>query len=254
MEKAEKDMTGDGEFKKRLEELCADAYSRGRALYTDFLSQNEYSEFCEIRDYLEYASPKVFGGYEDAERVMIRFGDDSEDTLDFPISIIVIKQRASEKYRATLTHRDSLGAIMGLGIERRLIGDISVGDDAYVFVEKHIADYICSSLHEVGKAPVNASLADSAQIVVKREGKTVFVPSMRVDAIVGEVFSLSRSQSLEYFRKELVFVNGKICASASKQVEISDKISVRGKGKFEIIGPVSLTKKGRYSVLVSKYI
>lgn len=51
-------------------------------------------------------------------------------------------------------HRDYLGALLSLGIERERIGGILFGEkEAYVYVLKENADYIRESLTSVGKNP-----------------------------------------------------------------------------------------------------
>lgn len=49
----------------------------------------------------------------------------------------------NKKFSGELTHRDFLGALMNLGIERAMIGDIVVKDlDGYVMVLKKISRYV----------------------------------------------------------------------------------------------------------------
>ena len=84
---------------------------------------------------------------------MLRFG--SEETLGyeeaFPISCVVIRPSAP-KFAEELTHRDFLGALMNLGIERDVLGDIIVrGAVGYVFCEDAMADYL-EKKHHTGAA------------------------------------------------------------------------------------------------------
>ena len=95
----------------------------------------ELSSFYEEKRSLEYAKPTVFGGTEASERAVVRFGDPEAFGYeeDFPIDILAIVPLA-DKFADDLTHRDFLGALMSLGIERSLLGDIIVtGKKAYLF-------------------------------------------------------------------------------------------------------------------------
>ena len=54
------------------------------------------------------------------------------------------------KYAEQLTHRDYLGTILGLGIERAKIGDILVdGTDAVVFVHRTLQSFLMEELTRV---------------------------------------------------------------------------------------------------------
>ena len=69
----------------------------------------------------------LFGGCDETERNIARFVDSEEPGYeeDFPIVCLEILPK-SEKFAEPLCHRDFLGALMNLGIERKNIGDISV--------------------------------------------------------------------------------------------------------------------------------
>ena len=83
---------------------------------------------------------RFYGGYEDSERKVLGlyFYDEIED---FPVTALEITFRKADK----LTHRDFLGALMSLGIERDTVGDILVEDGrCVVFVKSEISSYITS--------------------------------------------------------------------------------------------------------------
>ena len=62
---------------------------------------------------------------------------------------------------ATLTHRDYMGSILGLGVEREMIGDIVPLDDrnAVVFASSVTAQFIESELMKIGRDTVKVSPA-----------------------------------------------------------------------------------------------
>ena len=115
-------------FRKRVRDLAEQADRTGRFTFTDFLTEAEFAEFCAVKEQLPLCGWSVWGGHEDADRVMLRFG--SEEQLgyaeDFPIVTVAVTP-LQEKFAEALTHRDILGAIMHLGIERSEIGDILIG-------------------------------------------------------------------------------------------------------------------------------
>lgn len=141
----------------RFKELADRSYNKGQFTFTRFLSLAELSAFKYEESNLKYASPVIYGGYEEAERVLIRFGNKDELGYEeqFPIDILEITPLA-EKFADDLTHRDFLGALMSLGIERELLGDIIVrGKKAYLFCLESISDYIIENLMSVKHTSVS---------------------------------------------------------------------------------------------------
>ena len=110
-------------LKKRFSELARRSSDGGYFTFTDFLGLLEQSAFNEIKRTLP-GKYTTFGGFEGAERIMIRFGSEDEIgyTAPFPIKTLLIKPR-SERFAQTLSHRDFLGSIMNLGIERECLGE-----------------------------------------------------------------------------------------------------------------------------------
>ncbi|MDO4618142.1 MAG: YlmH/Sll1252 family protein, partial [Clostridia bacterium] len=106
--------------------------------FSDFLDENESAV---IKAELSLSGGMFFGGYEGAKRTMIGYFPDWYDGGydDFPISVIEIIKKSGKE----LTHRDYLGTVMSLGLERRKIGDIVVTDrGAYVFVCSDIKELV----------------------------------------------------------------------------------------------------------------
>jgi len=244
---------------KRFTELLNKSKRAAYFIFTDFLGLYEISVFEEARAAFGKADLTVFGGVDGTERVMIRFG--SEDELGysepFPIKVLKISPR-SEKFAEELSHRDYLGSILALGIERDLIGDIAiVGKTAYVFVKEDIADYIITSLERIRRTDVTLSEVTSEELcgvaLYKTVPLTVQLAGERLDAAVSKVFRLSRDDSLSLVKGGKVFVSGKLIESGSYTPRTGDIISVRGFGRFIYRGQVSTSKKGKLNVLVEVY-
>jgi RNA-binding protein YlmH len=244
-------------FKKRLEELAGKAYNNGQYLFTGFLSMAELDIYYSMERELAFVPVTVFGGTNDCERVMLRFG--SEELCgyveEFPISCIEISPLI-EKFGEELSHRDYLGALMNLGIERSTMGDIIIiGKNAYLFCTERIAPYIVDSLDKVRHTNVRCRLAEHVpeSTVTKFEHKTLQVNATRADSIIAKVYKLSRSESLELFRAKKVFINGRLCENNSGQLKPMDKVSVRGYGRLKFIGVLGETRKGKLNADVDIY-
>ena len=75
-------------------------------------------------DSVHFEEYMFFGGCENSERRVLGLFFDSPDQNEFPVDALEFKYRPCYK----LTHRDFLGALMSLGIEREAVGDILGGE------------------------------------------------------------------------------------------------------------------------------
>ena len=137
--------------KERLKDLAEVSFSQGRYTFTHFLSLAEQDEFYTIEPELQYAGITVSGGCDGTERQMIRFGNPEEFGYEeeFPISCIHCRPMAA-KFAEKCNHRDVLGALMHLGIEREVVGDIWVMEkESYFFCLASMKDFICDNLIKI---------------------------------------------------------------------------------------------------------
>lgn len=245
-------------LKKRFTELAGKSRVCGYFLFTDFLGLNELSVFNDAVRPLMPLCYKTFGGASGAERVMVRFGDESELGYDAPFPISCIKiEPLMQKFADKLTHRDFLGALLNLGIERSVLGDIVIRENVgYVFAKEDIAEYICQELNRVKRTAVKASVCQDLPTgeLYKLEDKTVQLSGERLDAVIAKLFSLSREDSTLLFRKKLVFVGGKCVENNDYRPKENDLVSVRGYGRFIYCGAYSTSKKGKLNVLTKLYV
>ena len=219
-------------------------------VYGDFLSENSLSELSKRVQFLP-TEPVLFGGFDDAERKMVGFVPDYEEP-QFPISVLKLSFRSAK----TLTHRDFLGSILGLGIKREKCGDIIINDDcAYVFLAEDIASFVKNNLTKVGREGVRTETVPFSEInVPKKEFKPIdgTVSSLRLDAVISLFAGKGRGKASEMISAGLVFVNG-ICAEKSDlRLSDGDVISLRGKGKATLsVGGTS--KKDRIFITLNSW-
>ncbi|WP_301959005.1 YlmH/Sll1252 family protein [uncultured Clostridium sp.] len=156
----------------------------------------------------------------------------------------------------TLPHRDYLGALMNLGIERSCIGDILMKENGCcVFCQEKMADYLCQELTMVRHTSVICRRADATEpITPKMERVSGSVASPRLDSVIAMVFSSSRTKILPLIEGEKVFIDGKQVTSPAVQLKEGEIVSVRGMGKFRFAGSGGLSKKGRLYVYADKYV
>jgi RNA-binding protein YlmH len=244
-------------LKKRLKELADKAWQNNMYTFTGFLSLSDMACFYEIEKELSFIPVVIFGGNRDAERVMLRFG--SQELFgyeeDFPITCLKIRP-LMQKFADKLSHRDFLGALMNLGIERSTLGDIILKDnEGYLFCTTAIAGYIRENLDKIKHTSV---LCEETTDIpeVKEEDLTeikIQIPSERIDAVVAKVYKLTRSDSSVLFGQKKVFVNGRLCENSSRMLKSQDCVSVRGYGKFIFTEKQGISKKGKLNVSVLVY-
>lgn len=235
----------------RFAELAERAARCNMWTETDFLSMAEQDELLSL-----HLPVTLFGGYETAERRIGIFGDAAEIGYPYepPIHCIEVKP-AMQKFADPLAHRDILGALMSLGIDRKATGDILIHENiGYVFCLEHIAQYIIDSLTSVRHTAVRLSLCEPPAICVNvPDAISLNVASERLDALIAAVYHLGRSAAKELIQKERVFVNGRLTVNAGAVLPTDCIVSVRGYGRFLYCGMLRTTRKGRLSVEVRIY-
>lgn len=250
---------------ERLLALISDKILQSERAYmlthTNFLSLAERSA---ARAYCKEHGAHIhfYGGYPDAERtVLFVLPDYMEADEHFPSEedevLCVLSCRTSAGSKA-LTHRDYLGSLLSLGLEREVIGDILVRENgADIIVLKTIADYLLANYEKAGHTPLKCEIKAIGALVppeVKTETIRESVASIRLDSIVSAVFGFSRTEAVAQITKGMVFVNDAEVLKPDARLNIGDKIVARGKGKayFKEVG--GTTRKGRISVIFEKYI
>lgn len=245
---------------------------RGELVCGNFLTPEEaaYTEtvFREMRA-LDRAF--FFGGYKGAERkrvfVIPSFLSDFEGSAEIlardyfsdelSSSVRAIKIQGSG-YRE-LSHRDYLGSILSLGIERPSIGDIVVTDkhSAVVFCTDKIFDYLISGIDRIAsdKVTVGEFLPDG-DFGAKREFVTIrdTVASNRLDCVVGALTNLSREKAQIAIRSGLCEVNYLTEQRVDVDVKVPSIITLRGYGKFNVLEFDGETKRGRLRLVAQKYV
>lgn len=241
-------------IKKRLIDLSRLASRKYAVTFSNFLNLYELDLFGQVKEELE-TDYRLFGGYEFAERQMIAF---IPDALSYTFPIICLRIYPSHpKFAEELTHRDVLGALMSLGIDRGRIGDIRQnGSDVFIFCEEGIADYLLQSLDRIRHTSVKGEITNPGSFQFKQEFAPVcgIVSSARLDAVVSLAAKTSRSKGAQMIQAQKVFVNERTATSGSYACREGDVISIRGLGKYLYEGGSGETRKGRIKVSLKKYV
>ncbi len=193
-----------------------------------------------------------FGGWDEAERVLYLIAPHENFPYKIPISAIML-----DSYNG-LSHRDILGAVLGLGIKRDQVGDIIQTKDGFVAFVKHPANQlILNDLKKVGRESVVAREIELSCVGEPiRNFKTITgtVKSLRLDSVVSLCTGCSREKGKQLIEKERVMVNALVKNSPSFPIPESCIISIRGYGKFHVVFNGAISAKGRYFITANKYL
>lgn len=241
-------------LKKRFEDLAMNSSRSNIFTFTGFLNMAEIAIFHQMKNKISYVGCALYGGREECERLMIRFG--SEEVLGyaekFPIVCVEIAP-LMKKFADRFTHRDFLGALMNLGIERTTLGDIMIYENTgYVFCTEVIAPFIIDTLNKVKHTSVRCTIVEAPALIPEAEAeiRKIQIASERIDGVVAKVYNLSRGDSLELFRQKKIFLNGMPCENNSRLLKEEDVVTARGFGKFIYQGYENISKKGKKNVII----
>ena len=233
------------------------AMKRRQPAFTDFMDRAKCARFAERMRGIRELQVTLYGGMEDCERQRMGFSLEEIPLEAFPIKIIKIRRKSRKFGQADLGHRDYLGSILGLGIDRGKVGDILVSEEeAVCFVTEEIAPYITAMLEQVSKTAVIAEEAEGAEAIPQRqtERKRLTVASLRLDAVAGEAFHLSRGKVQALIGAEKAQVNWNTVTNTSHQLKEGDMVSLRGFGRFRVREIGGKTKKDRTGLEIETYI
>ena len=255
------------------------AEKRGIPTHTGFLTPAELSleeKLC-CSDISGRSGYLLTGGYEDAERRICVFLPSSpadeaygsgETEAELAARFLCVLKVSVPKGSKPLTHRDYLGAILGLGIERSVAGDILVRQEdpaavhgtsagADIIVLREMAEYLAQNLTSVGRAEVSVCIAELSELdpgPQRTEEYRDTVASLRLDSVCASAFRAARGKAQEAIRQGLVSVNGRQVTKPDCEVEEGDRISLRGKGKAVLAEVGARTRKARIAVVITRYL
>ena len=271
-----------------IRRLCARLDDLGRYAERGEMGISAYLTPREAKYAAAYLSPRLragtallWGGYEGAERVracilpdytegltspeglaadpvasLREAGlDDVADTLREAVCAVSVKGSGFRE----LSHRDYLGSILGLGLERDAIGDILVPDthSAILLTSARTADFLLTQLEKVATDTVKvAILSEGTPLAGTRRLQTITdtVASERLDCVVAALCNLSREKAQMTVKAGLVELDFEPCEDCDTTVEVPATITARGYGKFAVRELGGVTRKGRIRLVAGKYV
>ncbi|MBR3967433.1 MAG: hypothetical protein IKJ91_10220 [Clostridia bacterium] len=262
---------------KQLSARLSDLFSESQRGYITFSSFLDPAEIFFSKALINQIGAKglcfLYGGYKDAERKCAFFlpefySDIIEDIDDFENVFSVLEGELSEAVKAVkikgsgyrkLSHRDFLGALLNMGIERSAIGDLCITEDntCVLFANASVASLVLTGCERIGSDKVKTEeIPLSGNFSFERKTKPISdtVASDRLDCVVSALSSESREKAKTLILSGLVECNYSVSERTDLRVLEGDTVTIRGTGKFIIDSITEETKKGRIRLAARKYI
>ncbi len=237
------------------------AANGGEPVCTDFLSPREQALAGDLLRLSRTPDDSYLfvGGVPGAERRTLCFLPDwmSPDALS-PDALPICAVRAQWRGGETLSHRDILGGLMGLGIARGKIGDIYVSaDSADVLILDSLLEFLKQSWLSAGRVKLQVSeITLDAVRVPERKALEIrdTVSSPRLDAVIASGFRMSRAKAAELVGAGRVQVNWLDCPKPDRILQPGDCVSARGFGRFTLSRVGDPTRKGRIPIFIARFL
>lgn len=202
---------------------------------------------------------RLWGGYATAERRVCLFLPDWMEEFvpggeDDPLAAVEVTAPHQD---AKLSHRDYLGAMMGLGLAREAAGDILVSPErCQVVCLKSALPILLTQWSEVGRyavkvreIPLSALEPGQSDVTVRRET----FQSLRFDAVAAAGFGISRAKASGLISGGRILVNHLPCAKPDRLLEAGDSLTAKGLGKCVLARVTGESRKGRIMVEMERY-
>lgn len=254
------DIKKDSFFVQHLFDLAERAKRYGSPVFTDFMTTKELSLFFNHIRSFQDVSVAAWGGHEDCQHKMGGFFPYYEDIVPdcsvFPIQCLCV-EAVNAKFAKEIGHRDYLGAILNLGIERSMIGDIRISNHtAYVFCNQDFVPFILNGLTLIRRTSVRCRVIEDIEEIPAQEYeiRQCSVASLRLDNIVAAMIGSARGKAGELITQGKVFADYEERTTNHYRCKDNTSITIKGYGKYKLYVQGELTRKGKQKITIYKYI
>lgn len=238
---------GDEVFVKKVIDYKNQALDKQRLILTKFLNPHELDIVKKIIGNGEIKCHE-YGGFINAENKRVIICPDFYEIEKDDFEVVVVEVIYNDHF-GHLFHKDILGALMNLGINRDCIGDIDDKGHLYFACLKSNYDYIHDHLTQIKRSKVHLKIVEE-DIEIKHEyiQKTFFISSFRLDRVISSFYGIPRVKVKSYISSGFVKVNHKVVEEGSFLCNNNDMISVRKHGRVKLVDEKRETKQGNHVV------
>lgn len=244
------------ELARRIVDLCKSVLNAHKIQISNFLDPRGVEIAKTILNRFEDLKYYTFGVFENAERqVIVIYPYYLVDDIDCDLSLISIVGNF-KFFKAS--HRDVLGSLLNIGIEREKIGDIVIANDEIQFtIKNEILEFVIANFNRIAKLSVDCKKIEfdkKLYIVDETERKDLNISSLRLDCLVAAMANINRKKAADLISSEKVKLNWAVVTKNSTEIQEGDQISIRGFGRFKIEAFEGQTRKDRFRIRSVKYL
>lgn len=245
----------------RVWDMYSEALAEENPVRSPFLSEEQVAKLA--RDYRRFPyfilDMMFWGGHEDALREVFIFDSSGRKLEELlvehdPLAYVRLKFPSE----ADINHRNVLGAVLNLGLERKVLGDILFHDEgADLICLPEASELILSSLDRISHSPVEREVLDSKKElksnIVDVSLEKLSLNSLRLDALVAAAWRCSRQEAQNFIKQERITVDGILETRPAKNLSFGQMIRFRGKGKVFLKQATGQSRKGRTFIEIERY-
>ncbi len=228
---------------KKILDKCEIVMNTCTNLSSDFLNPHEIKLAISILNSFD-VSFSIDGGYDEAEYAVISiYPSFLNEPKDDPISCLKFLSIDGIK------HNNVLGSLLGLGIDRRKIGDILIGEKfTYFFVKTELKNFIISNFKNISKNSINIYEKNNKDLLPHKEYsyKKIIVSSLRLDTFLSGALNISRNKVNNIIARDLVKINFTETNNISTKLKEGDILSIRKKGRIVFDKILKTTNKDKF--------
>lgn len=240
-------------FNSRFETAERDYYP----VLLDFLDPREQRIVESLAGHYPDIRIEFYGGGETRgrERMRAMLVPEMLEVTPDDFEVMVLELEYPEKF-VSLSHRNILGAIMNVGLDRNLIGDIAIGEKIQFAIVRPYFQIFETELTTIRNAPVTLrEVPHEAFMDIIDDGtaETILISSFRLDTVTAEILKEGRAKAKNRIEKMKVKVNHTVVTNPAMVLEAGDVVSVRHFGRFKVTELLHETKKGKFRVKAKVY-
>lgn len=241
----------------QIEDLIQISTHKNFQVESHFLTLEEQELVMNFLKKLPSIKWRLFGGYPQALRKKLLI-DSYEINEDIAQTSFLHIYPIAKEYSRSLTHRDFMGSILSLGLERNVIGDILVDDnEAIVIIESKLVPFIKNELMKIKHTLIKVEEKEDRIVpdnfLPKFENLVGNIASQRLDLIIGWLTNSSRAKAENYIVSGFVKIGDQTILDKSKKINENTIITIKGKGKFIFQEVIGRSKKDRLIVKGVKF-
>ncbi|MFC4409285.1 RNA-binding protein [Chungangia koreensis] len=223
---------------------------------TDFLDPRQRFIVQSIVGAAQEIDTSAYGKFEEAERMRMYIHPPYFEPTQEDFSVTAFEITYPSKF-LSLEHRDVLGALMSIGVDRSKFGDIRLDEERIQFtINSEMADYVQANLTTIGKAKVHLNEVSESGSLIPYEDEWLeelhIISSMRLDTVLSSVLNISRQKASMLIHGGRVKVNWTVREQPAFELQESDLLSVRGYGRMKIFMIEGRTKKDKIRLQIGR--